>query len=101
MKSVQRADVTTRPRHVRSVTASRPAHRPATDPAAGSEQVVIEGVEPATSDGQLAVKAVVGDTIAVEATVFRHGHERVRAAVQWSGPVGDTVSDGRKAAPPG
>jgi starch synthase (maltosyl-transferring) len=52
---------------------------------------VIEELEPATSDGQLAVKAEVGDTIAIGATVFRHGHERVRAAVQWHGP-GDNTS---------
>jgi starch synthase (maltosyl-transferring) len=58
-----------------------------------SEQVVIEGVEPTTADGQVAVKAIAGDTIAIEATVFRHGHERVRAAVQWRGPGDDTIRE--------
>jgi starch synthase (maltosyl-transferring) len=76
----------------RSPTANRPANRTATG-RAYSEQVVIEGLEPATADGQRAVKAVVGDTLAIGATVFRHGHERVRAAVQWRGPGDDTLRE--------
>jgi starch synthase (maltosyl-transferring) len=54
---------------------------------------VIEKLEPAIAGGQLAVKAVVGDTIAIGATVFRHGHERVLAAVQWRGPDDDTTRE--------
>jgi starch synthase (maltosyl-transferring) len=57
------------------------------------EQVVIEALEPATADGQVAVKAVAGDTVTIGATVFRHGHERVRAAVEWRGPGSGTVSE--------
>jgi starch synthase (maltosyl-transferring) len=57
------------------------------------EQIVIEQLTPALADGQRAVKAVAGDTIAIEATVFRHGHERVRAAIQWLGPDGGTVTE--------
>jgi starch synthase (maltosyl-transferring) len=71
----------------------RPTPGGVSGPAAGSEQVVIEGLEPAMAEGQLALKAVVGDTIAIEATVFRHGHERVRAAVLWRGPGSDAVSE--------
>jgi starch synthase (maltosyl-transferring) len=69
---------------------SRPASEPADGPAVrteqGYEQIVIERLEPALVDGQRAVKAVAGDTITIEATVFRHGHDRVRAAAQWRGP---------------
>jgi starch synthase (maltosyl-transferring) len=54
---------------------------------------VIERLEPAIAGGQLAVKAVVGDTIAIGATVFRHGHARVLAAVQWRGPGDDTTRE--------
>ena len=59
----------------------------------GYEQIVIERLDPTLTDGSGAVKAVVGDTITVEATVFRHGHERVRAAVQWRAPGAGTVSE--------
>ena len=50
------------------------------------EQVVIESVGPSIDGGRHPVKAIVGDTLAVEATVFRHGHDRVRAAVRWQAP---------------
>jgi starch synthase (maltosyl-transferring) len=50
------------------------------------EQVVIEGVSPSIDGGQHPVKGIVGDTLPVEATVYRHGHERVRAAIVWRGP---------------
>jgi starch synthase (maltosyl-transferring) len=52
------------------------------------EQVVVEAIEPSVGAGRYPIKAVVGDEIAIEATVFRHGHERVRAAMQWTGPGG-------------
>jgi starch synthase (maltosyl-transferring) len=65
----------------------------ATAQAAASEEVVIEGLEPAMADGQLAIKAIVGDTIVIGATVFRHGHQRVQAAVQWRGPGSGAVSE--------
>jgi starch synthase (maltosyl-transferring) len=82
-----------RARTRRRLPASPSADRAATARAAGYEQVVVEALEPATADGQVAVKAVVGDTVTIGATVFRHGHERVRAAVQWRGPGSDTVSE--------
>ena len=50
------------------------------------EQVVVESVGPSIDGGRHPVKAIVGDTLAVEATVFRHGHDRVRAAVRWQAP---------------
>jgi starch synthase (maltosyl-transferring) len=46
-------------------------------------------VQPSIAGGRHPVKGVVGDIFAIEATVFRHGHERVRAAVLWC-PPGET-----------
>jgi starch synthase (maltosyl-transferring) len=54
------------------------------------EQVVIEAVWPSIDGGRHPVKGIVGDMLPVEATVYRHGHERVRAAVSWTAP-GDTA----------
>jgi starch synthase (maltosyl-transferring) len=45
------------------------------------EQIVIEGIQPAIDHEPFPVKAIVGDTCAVEATVVRHGHERLRVVV--------------------
>jgi starch synthase (maltosyl-transferring) len=50
------------------------------------EEIVIEGVSPSIDGGRHPVKGIVGDVVLVEATVFRHGHDRVRAAVLWKRP---------------
>ena len=50
------------------------------------EQIVIEGVKPAVDHGRFPAKAIVGETCTVDATVFRHGHERIRAAVRVRRP---------------
>ena len=50
------------------------------------EQIVIEGVRPSIDSGRFPVKAIVGETCTVDATVFRHGHERIRAAVRVRRP---------------
>src|SRR5688572_9945339 len=50
------------------------------------ERIVIEAVSPAIDGGRYPVKGIAGDTCTVEATVFRHGHERVCAAVLWTAP---------------
>jgi starch synthase (maltosyl-transferring) len=50
------------------------------------EQVVIEAVSPTIDGGRHPVKGIVGDVVPVEATVFRHGHDRVRAALLWKAP---------------
>jgi len=57
------------------------------------EQIVIDAIQPSIGDGRHPVKAIVGETVAFEATVFRHGHERVRAALRWSSPGEHTVSE--------
>ena len=55
-------------------------------PARPYEQIVIEAVSPSVDGGRHPVKGIVGDVLPVEATVYRHGHERVLAALQWQGP---------------
>jgi starch synthase (maltosyl-transferring) len=50
------------------------------------EQIVIEAVRPRLDGGRHPVKAIVGETLVVEATVFRHGHDRLRAVVRWRAP---------------
>jgi starch synthase (maltosyl-transferring) len=50
------------------------------------ETIVIEAVGPSVDGGRHPVKRISGDVVAVEATVFRHGHERVCAAVLWKSP---------------
>jgi len=63
------------------------AHRPgARRSGRPYEQIVIEAVHPSIDDGPHPVKGIVGDILPVEATVYRHGHERVCAAVRWKAP---------------
>jgi starch synthase (maltosyl-transferring) len=50
------------------------------------EQIVIEGVKPAIDHGRFPAKAIVGETCTVDATVYRHGHEHIRAAVRVRRP---------------
>jgi starch synthase (maltosyl-transferring) len=57
------------------------------------EQVVIAAVSPSIDGGRHPVKGIVGDVVAVEATVFRHGHDRVRAALRWFSPGDITVRE--------
>ncbi len=57
------------------------------------EQVVIENIEPSVDGGKHPVKAIVGETFTLEATVFRHGHDRLRAAVEWRAPGETTVRE--------
>ena len=50
------------------------------------EQIVVESVTPSVDGGRHPAKAVAGEPCIVEALVFRHGHERLRAAVRYQGP---------------
>ena len=50
------------------------------------EQVVIESVTPSVDGGRHRAKAIAGEAYLIEAQVFRHGHERLRAAVVWTAP---------------
>jgi starch synthase (maltosyl-transferring) len=55
------------------------------------EQIVVEQVRPSAACGRHPTKGVVGDLVQVEATIFRHGHDRVRAAL-WSKPPGSKAA---------
>jgi starch synthase (maltosyl-transferring) len=49
-------------------------------------RIVIEDLRPQVSCGRWPAKAVAGETIPVEATVFRDGHGIIAAAVRLTGP---------------
>ena len=50
------------------------------------DTVNIERVAPAINDGRFPVKRVVGDQFVVEADIFTHGHDVIRAVAQWRKP---------------
>lgn len=51
-----------------------------------SGRLGIDGVAPVVSCGRYPAKAVVGEHIPVQATVWREGHDAVAATVAWRGP---------------
>ncbi len=59
--------------------------RTATQP----DRIVIQYPAPTVDGGRYPVKRCVGDRVAVQADVFRDGHELIRAVVRFHGP-GDT-----------
>ncbi|HEV7225466.1 MAG TPA: alpha-1,4-glucan--maltose-1-phosphate maltosyltransferase [Pirellulales bacterium] len=52
-------------------------------PEDGRRRAVIADVSPQIDCGRYAVKRVVGERVAVEATAFTDGHELVRCALRW------------------
>ncbi len=56
------------------------------------EHIVIENITPCLDCGRWPIKRIVGDTVTVEADVFRDGHQIVRAALLW-GRKGDRNLD--------
>jgi starch synthase (maltosyl-transferring) len=54
------------------------------------EQIAIADVRPSIDGGRYPVKMVVGDRCTIEATIFRHGHDRIRAEVRWLAPGDET-----------
>jgi starch synthase (maltosyl-transferring) len=64
-------------------SAARPAPRPAQEPPG---RIIIQYPTPAVDDGRYAVKRCVGDTVSVEADVFRDGHDLLRVVVRYKGP---------------
>jgi len=51
-----------------------------------ASRIQIQGIEPLVDCGRFAAKACVGDQVRVEATVFRDGHEVLRAALRVKAP---------------
>ena len=47
------------------------------------DTVNVEAVTPSISGGRFPVKRVIGDLLVVEADIFTHGHDVVRAVAQW------------------
>ncbi|MBM3857281.1 MAG: DUF3416 domain-containing protein [Verrucomicrobia bacterium] len=45
--------------------------------------VIIENISPAISDGNFAIKRIPGQSVEVEATIFKEGHDVIRAMLQW------------------
>ena len=51
-----------------------------------SGRLGIDDVSPVVSAGRYPAKAVVGEHIPVQATVWREGHDKLAATVTWRGP---------------
>ena len=72
-----------------SVTGVQPAgetkpKRPGRQPA--PSRIVIQYPSPAVDGGRFPAKRCIGDTVAVQADVFRDGHELLRAVVRYRAP---------------
>src|SRR5690606_28869284 len=79
-------------RYVVRVTSTPPApapHRtPAPAPAAPIGRIPVLDVSPVVEGGRWPAKAVVGEMVPVEATVFREGHDAVAATAVLVAPDG-------------
>ena len=51
-----------------------------------SGRIGIDNISPSVSEGRYPAKAVVGEHLPVQATVWRDGHDAVAATVAWKGP---------------
>ena len=51
------------------------------------ERIQIQHVQPAIDCGRVPVKACLGDTVTVSATIFRDGHDKLEGVVRFR-PVG-------------
>ncbi len=75
-----------------SGTTAKP--RPARAQARATEppptRIQVQYATPAVDDGRYPVKRVVGDTVHVQADVFRDGHDLLRAVIRYRGP-GDEI----------
>src|SRR5205807_9405451 len=61
----------------------REAGVPAPAPRTRPSRIVIENLFPLLDGGRYRVKRCVGDPLRASATIFRDGHERLRAAVRY------------------
>src|SRR3954447_1850462 len=68
------------PAHRRECHATMPL------PKSSTPRIQIQAVEPVVDCGRYPVKATVGDTVAVYATVFKDGHDTLAGAVRVKGP---------------
>jgi starch synthase (maltosyl-transferring) len=86
--------MTTTPTEATPGTAPRRTSRKAEPP----RRIVIQYPTPAVDDGRYAAKRCVGDTVTVEADIFRDGHDLLRAVVRYKGP-GDSAHKEAEMAP--
>ncbi|MFZ0383955.1 MAG: alpha-1,4-glucan--maltose-1-phosphate maltosyltransferase [Solirubrobacteraceae bacterium] len=56
-------------------------------------RIVIQYPAPAVDDGRYPAKRCVGDTVRVEADIFRDGHEILRAVVRYTRPGSDEQTE--------
>jgi starch synthase (maltosyl-transferring) len=63
-----------------------PTKRPRAIAGEPPPRIVIQYPAPAVDDGRYPAKRVVGDTVRVEADIFRDGHEILRAVVRYRAP---------------
>jgi starch synthase (maltosyl-transferring) len=84
----RRTTETARPRTTAPTSTTPPA--PLRPPSTG--RFAIEDVAPVVACRTRPVKAVLGETIEVTATVFREGHDAVAATLVWTGSDGAEVS---------
>jgi starch synthase (maltosyl-transferring) len=56
-------------------------------------RIVIQYPTPAVDEGRYAAKRVSGDTVHVEADIFRDGHEILRAVVRYKAPGADEYQE--------
>ncbi len=55
-------------------------------PQAPPKRIVIQYPSPSVDEGRFKAKRCVGDTVRVEAEIFRDGHDLLRAVVRYRGP---------------
>jgi starch synthase (maltosyl-transferring) len=63
-----------------------PAQRPRASAGEPPPRIVIQYPAPAVDDGRYPAKRCVGDSVRVEADIFRDGHEILRAVVRYRAP---------------
>jgi starch synthase (maltosyl-transferring) len=56
-------------------------------PKSPTPRIQIQAVEPVVDCGRYPIKATVGDVVPVRATVFKDGHDTLRAAIRVRGPA--------------
>jgi starch synthase (maltosyl-transferring) len=65
---------------------ANPANRRGRVASARIARLVIEEVRPAVDGGRYAVKRIVGDSLTVDATVYKDGHDLVAGRIRYRGP---------------
>ncbi|MBV8360195.1 MAG: alpha-1,4-glucan--maltose-1-phosphate maltosyltransferase [Deltaproteobacteria bacterium] len=62
-------------------------------PPSALKHIVIEDISPSVDGGRFPVKRVVGESCAVEADIFRDGHQIIRAAIKYRHKADENFSE--------